>query len=283
MNRSRRPKSLIATLAAIIALLTVMVMPASAITKGGVIDAANEYEHVGLMVAFVEVDGQDFPAWRCSGTLVSPTLYVTAGHCTSGASHVEIWFEWDMRGSPPPHGYPFVGDVSGTPYAHPSYTDAAFFLFDLGVVVLDEPYHTADSEYGALPHLDQLDALKPGKRSTFTTVGYGLQRSFPRGTPADEMLTQAERVRMVAKPHLLQINTPGFTGDFSLLLSNNASTGGTCFGDSGGPSFIGDSNVIAAVTSFGLTETCSGVGGVYRIDKADDLDWLYGTFGAHLP
>jgi secreted trypsin-like serine protease len=92
----------------------------------------------------------------------------------------------------------------------------------------------------------------------------------------------AERVRMVARPHLIQINT-GFVGDFSLLLSNNHSTGGTCFGDSGGPNFIGRSNVIAGVTSFGLNGTCGGTGGVYRVDRADDLDWLHGRFGDRLP
>ena len=71
----------------------------------------------------------------------------------------------------------------------------AMFLVDGAIYALD----------ASLPTLGQLDALKPGKRSTFTTVGYGLQRSFPPGTPADDMLTQAERLRMVARPHLLQI------------------------------------------------------------------------------
>ena len=82
-----------------------------------------------------------------------------------------------------------------------------------------------------------------------------------------------QRVRMVAHPYLLQINT-GFTGDGSLLLSNNANTGGTCFGDSGGPNFIKDSNVVGGVTSFGLNSTCGGTGGVYRVDRADELAWL---------
>ena len=91
------------------------------------------------------------------------------------------------------------------------------------------------------------------------------------------------RVRMVADPHLLQINVPGFTGDFSLLLSNNSATGGTCFGDSGGPNFIGNTNVVGAVTSFGINATCGGTGGVYRVDRADDLGWLYEEFGEHLP
>ena len=78
------------------------------------------------------------------------------------------------------------------------------------------------------------------------------------------MFVEAERVRMVAHPKLNQINTPGFTGDFSLLLSNNHSTGGTCFGDSGGPNFLGDSNVVAGVTSFGINGNCAGTGGVFR-------------------
>jgi secreted trypsin-like serine protease len=105
-------------------------------------------------------------------------------------------------------------------------------------------------------------------------VGYGLQQSFPDQA---SFLEHNERVRMVAHPHLLQINT-GFTGDGSLLLSNNANTGGTCFGDSGGPNFIGSSNVVGGVTSFGINGNCAGTGGVYRIDRSDDLDWLT-TFG----
>ena len=79
---------------------------------------------------------------------------------------------------------------------------------------------------------------------------------------------------MVARPHLIQINTPGFTGDFSLLLSNNHSTGGTCFGDSGGPNFVGESNVIGGVTSFGINGNCAGTGGVYRLDRQHDIDWI---------
>jgi len=66
---------------------------------------------------------------------------------------------------------------------------------------------------------------------TFTAVCYGLQQSFPDAASWKDV---AYRTRMVAYPRLIQINTPGFTGDFSILLSNNANTGGTCFGDSGG-------------------------------------------------
>lgn len=80
--------------------------------------------------------------------------------------------------------------------------------------------------------------------------------------------------RMLATPRLLQINVPGFTGDFSMLLSNNANTGGTCFGDSGGPNFLGDTNVVAGVTSFGINGNCAGTGGVFRMDRHWSLYWV---------
>jgi len=223
---------------------------------------------VGLMVA---QDASGAPMWRCSGTLISPTLFLTAGHCTYGAAHAEIWFQADVQSGVPANGYPYTGQVGGTPYAHPQYTEAAFYLYDLGVVVLDEPVVMAS--YGALPQLDQLDTLKTqrGRQDvTFTAVGYGLQMAFPDAAAWKE---NNVKVRMVAHPKLNQINT-GFTGDGSLLLSNNANTGGTCFGDSGGPNFIGTSSVLAGVTSFGLNGTCAGTGGVYRVDRADDLTWL---------
>lgn len=238
--------------------------PARAITHGELDGGGHPY--VGLMVA---QDAEGNALWRCTGTLIAEDLFLTAGHCTeTPAAHVEIWFDADVQSGIPTNGYPSTGDVGGIPFTHPQYDPGAFFLFDLGMVVLDEGYPMG--EYGELPDLDQLDALKTrrGRQDvTFTAVGYGLQRINP-------VFVEAERVRMVAHPKLNQINTPGFTGDFSLLLSNNASTGGTCFGDSGGPNFLGDSNVIAGVTSFGLNGSCGGTGGVYRIDRADDLDWI---------
>ena len=75
----------------------------------------------------------------------------------------------------------------------------------------------------------------------------------------------------------IQINVPGFTGPFSMLLSNNAATGGTCFGDSGGPNFYGDSNVVAGITSFGINGNCAGTGGVFRTDKQDVHDFVSGV------
>jgi secreted trypsin-like serine protease len=266
-------KKTLALLAVLAATLAIGIGPAGAITDGTL--DGNGHPYVGLMVA---QDAKGKPLWRCSGTLLSSTLFLTAGHCTEApAAHAEIWFASDVESGVPANGYPFKGDVGGTTYTHPQYNPNAFYLFDLGVVVLNKPMNMA--KYGALPRLDQLDALKPSSSTTFTAVGYGLQQSFPDAASWKE---HNQKVRMVATPHLLQINT-GFTGDYSLMLSNNASTGGTCFGDSGGPNFVGNSNVVGGVTSFGLNGTCAGTGGVYRVDRADDLAWLESAFGDYLP
>jgi hypothetical protein len=263
--------------ASCISFLAFAATPALAVTDGEL--DGNRHPYVGLMVA---QDAEGNPMWRCSGTLLSPTLFLTAGHCTEApAAHVEIWFDADVESGIPANGYPFTGQASGTPHTHPSYNPNAFSRYDLGVVVLDAP--VVMSEYGALPQLNELDRLakRRGQQDvTFTAVGYGLQESFPTAAAFQE---NNQRVRMLATPHLLQINVPGFTGDFSLLLSNNHATGGTCFGDSGGPNFIGNSNVVAGVTSFGINGNCAGTGGVYRVDREDDLTWLYGAFGSHLP
>jgi V8-like Glu-specific endopeptidase len=254
-------------------LLTLGMGSASAITDGEL--DGNRHPYVGLMVA---QDAKGTPLWRCSGTLLAPRLFLTAGHCTEApAAHVEIWFASDVQSGIPQNGYPNDGDVGGTPFTHPSYDPNAFYLYDLGVVVLSTPYR-GTNKFGVLPKLNELDALKPSSSTLFTAVGYGLQKALPTAADWKE---QAQRVRMLAQPHLVQINT-GFTGDGSLVLSNNANTGGTCFGDSGGPNFLDDSKVVAGVTSFGLNATCGGTGGVYRVDRADDLNWLYGTFGSYL-
>jgi hypothetical protein len=125
---------------------------------------------------------------------------------------------------------------------------------------------TPASAYATLPAVNSLDALQTANKTTFTSVGYGVQRI------TGEFET-AEKIREYATPYLKAINTNS-TGTFSMLLSNNASTGGTCFGDSGGPNYLGSSNVIAGVTSFARNNNCGGSGGVFRLDRQDVLDFL---------
>ena len=256
------------TLSAVAAAALFTALPVHAITDGEF--DGNLHPNVGLMVA---LDASGAPMWRCSGTMVSPRHFLTAGHCTYGAARVTIWFDADVDAGRPGNGYPFAGQVFGTPYTHPLYPTASFVRNDVGVVVLDDGT-SGPGPYATLPPVGQLDRLarKRGLQDvTFTAVGYGLQASFP---DAASWKTVSNRVRMVATPILLQINVPGFTGDYSMLLSNNAATGGTCFGDSGGPNFIGTSLVIGGVTSFGINGNCAGTGGVFRMDTKNVQEWL---------
>ncbi len=260
------------TILVVSVLLLVFAMPAGAITDGTL--DGNGHPFVGLMVA-KDADGN--PLWRCSGTMLSSTVFLTAGHCTEApAVRATIWFEADVQALgydlSNPNMYPNGGPttVSGTGYSHPRYN---FPLYDVGVVVLDKPLKM--STYGLLPSVNQLDALATQRGHqdvTFTAVGYGLQKSFP---DAASWKDSSLKIRMVAYPKLDQINS-AFTGDFSLLLSNNAATGGTCFGDSGGPNFLGKSNVVAAVTSYGINSNCAGTGGVFRMDRQSALDFVNG-------
>ena len=259
----------------VLAMMVLTISPASGVTNGDL--DGEDHPHVVLLL--MDVGGQ--PAFRCSATLLSPTVVLTAGHCTNnfpGApfTGMRVFTESDVDNGN--NNYPFAGpnSVEAVSWAaHPDYETAPFFVNDVGVVILEAPGVTGLGEYGVLPDVDSLDQLKTrrGKQDvTFTAVGYGLQQINP-------VFVQADRVRMVANPKLNQINTPGFTGDFSLLLSNNHSTGGTCFGDSGGPNFLGDSNIVAGVTSFGLNGNCAGTGGVFRTDRQNVLDFV----GGYLP
>jgi V8-like Glu-specific endopeptidase len=249
--------------------LMVLITPASAVTDGEL--DGDLHPHVVLLI--MDVGGE--PTYRCSATMLTPTVVLTAGHCTSNYpdepySGMRIFTESDVQNGD--NNYPYGGGKNSIEadewYTHPLYETAPFFYHDVGVVILKNK-HKLDT-YGVLPEADQLDVLATQRGLqdiTFTAVGYGLQRINP-------VFVESEKIRMYAEPHLLQINAPGSTGDFSLLLSNNHSTGGTCFGDSGGPNFLGDSNVVAGVTSFGLNGNCAGTGGVFRMDRQNVLDFV---------
>jgi secreted trypsin-like serine protease len=224
--------------------------------------------HPAVVLVIMDVNGE--PAYRCSGTFIAPKVVLTAGHCTGEPgefSGMRVFTESDVQNGNNNYPYPGPNTIEAAEWhSHPDFTEAAFYLHDVGVVVLEKAFKLPAGKYGTLPGLNQLDALQPSSATTFTAVGYGLQRINPA-------FVESEKIRMYAEPHLVQIDT-GFTGASSLLLSNNAATGGTCFGDSGGPNYLGTSNVVAGVTSFGLNGTCGGTGGVFRLDRRDVLDFV---------
>jgi hypothetical protein len=233
----------------------------------GTVDG-NAHPAVGLIV--MDVGG--VPTFRCSGTFLSPTVFLTAGHCVGEPgefSGMRVFTESDVE-----HGhnnYPFAGPntiEASSWHAHPLFTEAQFILHDVGVVVLSAPFNLPANQYGVLPAANQLDGLQNGANTTFTSVGYGVQKINP--AQVIEL-----KIRESTQVHLIAINTP-VVGNILMVLSNNASGGGSCFGDSGGPNYLGTSNVIAATTSSGRSPTCGGTGVVFRLDHQDVIDFVSG-------
>lgn len=262
---------LIATILAI----ALAALPAGAIT-GGVPDGG-QHPYVGLVVFY---NAAGTPLWRCSGTLLTPTIFLTAGHCTAPdgpavPASAQVWFDENVTTA---SGYPYSGGVMGTPYTHPSFNFGAFpATYDVGVVVLSTP--VMDKGYGALPPvslLSDLDTRRGQQDLTFMVVGYGLQEIKPT--------FMAERSRLKATSTLVNLRS-ALTDGYNLHTSNNPgkgngrgeTSGGTCFGDSGGPVFYpADSSQVVGITSFGLNQNCKGADFAFRTDLPGVADWILG-------
>ena len=307
---SKKPALLIFALASLM-----LAVPAGAITNGA--PDGGEHPYVGQLFLYVpdDVDDRfdDPGSWyNCSGTLVSPTIVITAGHCTyaigddgtsttdgrgDGSGGNDVWLNFaevpNYDGLPPSASYErdenqeryedWVDWLAtqpawhrGTAYPHLDYDNDAFFLADLGVVVLDEPVRR--SVYGELPELRQLNPYQtqPRNERRFTAVGYGLEKVLPIATAGGDTRRTANMMLVTLKGQI-----PGFDGTWAVFSANRGRThrGGTCFGDSGGPVLEAGTDTVVAVVSWGTSPNCTDNTYAYRIDQADDLNWLEDTFG----
>jgi hypothetical protein len=272
----------LATLAGVGLLLGVAATPVGAIEYGQPDNGAHPF--VGL-VAFH--DANHVPLWRCSGTLINPSLFLTAGHCTgTDGTHTPafavIWFSDGPEPIAPGStsgtscvgftGYPCTGDASGTPHPHPDWTGALTLpdTHDIGVVVLDHPYLGTNGAFGALPGkgtLDRLATRRGLQNLTMTIVGYGVQSEKPT--------LISIRQRYIAQVKVVDL-VSALTDGYNVRLSSNpgSTSGGTCFGDSGGPIFLNGTNVVVGVNSFVLNLNCKGSGYAHRVDIEQSLDFL---------
>lgn len=268
--------------AALAAALAIGIAPAGAITKNYVDDF--EHPFVGLIVFY---DDQGELSHRCSGSLLTSTVFLTAGHCVDGVSSARVYFQQDagahldlVTGIDPVTGYPetcaagTLGVMCATSDELHSYGFPAGFpdRKDAGLVILDQPI--ALGEYGLLPEAGALDGLlaQRGKNDvTFTVSGYGLSYRSP-------VATVSFRVRLMGPAKLVNLNS-ALNAGFNLQTNGNGGDrAGTCAGDSGGPVFYpADSNVIVGITSFGLNNWCRGTDFAFRTDTEAVLDWIEET------
>ena len=238
------------TAAAALLLSLIAAAPAAAITNGS--PDGQAHPNVGGLVSPTQYsDG----TWLyCSGTLISPTVFLTAAHCAEDGERVQVTFDTDYE----------AGDkvYVGTFQADPLYNQSQSDPHDIAVVVLDKAVKGIAP--ARLPEAGSLSGLSGAQQ--FTSVGYGAY-AVPRGPGGHRYLY--DDVRMVATGTLNSVN-PAW-----LRISMNPSTGngGTCYGDSGGPNFLGTTDIVAAITITG-DAICRSTNVDYRLDTESARTFL---------
>jgi secreted trypsin-like serine protease len=190
----------------------------------------------------------------CSGTLISPTVFLTAAHCGEDGERVGVTFDSAYQAGDPVH--------YGTFQADPLYSQAQSDPHDIAVVVFDQAITGITP--ATLPAAGSLSRLP--KNQTFTSVGYGAYE-VTNGPGGHQYLYDDVRMRATG--------TLNATNRSWLRISGNPSTGngGTCYGDSGGPNFLGTTQTVAAITITG-DAVCRATNVTYRLDTESARSFL---------
>jgi V8-like Glu-specific endopeptidase len=243
-------RPLLRALLAATLLALVTAAPSSAILNGKP-DTAHPY--VGILVTVV--DGERVPV--CSGFLVSPTAFVTAAHCVAALGDDPAYVSFDQA---------FTDDselLSGTAVPNPAFGSPERNTHDIALVVLDE--EVTDLGFAELPTPGLLDSLAKRKGlqdRSLTIVGYGANESV-------------QLTRTSAASRIINLESAN-AGGFNLQMSSNpgGGKGAICFGDSGGPVLLGNSDVVVGISSYVNNRECAGNAFAFRTDTAEALDFL---------
>jgi V8-like Glu-specific endopeptidase len=247
-------KKLIAAAAAALAL--VLAAPAAAITNGA--PDGNRHPEVGSLLA---PEAYSDGTWTtCTGTLISPTVFLTAAHCDQGVDRVAVTFDSNYVAA--------TGTTYwGTWHANPNYNHTSSNPQDLAVVVLDHP--VTGIQPARLPQLGQLNKLREGTR--ITSVGYGAQLVTQE---KGGKVLHYQDTRYMATGTVNTVTTKAW---LKASMNPARGDGGTCYGDSGGPNFLGagagETRIVAATTVTG-DAWCRATNVDYRLDTRSARSFL---------
>jgi secreted trypsin-like serine protease len=240
---------------------------ASAITFGQ--PDGNRHPNVGALLADYDPDSPG-PDILCSGTLIGPRVFLTAAHCTAfleseGISQVWVTFaptyDEDSTSLADLFAGSYVTDPAYNNYSGPGgLADPR----DIAVVLLQQAPALTPAQLPPAGFLDGLKAAGTLTSQTITAVGYGTVREDKTGGPAAFFFDGVRRF-VLQSPLNLEPNW--------LLLSMQPSTGngGTCYGDSGGPHFLGSMVVATTITGDAM---CRATDKDLRMDTASARSFL---------
>jgi hypothetical protein len=252
-------------------LLLVTGFLASAQSASGITDGQRDTVHTNVgVIRFTTLEGR----FRCSGTLISPTVVLTAGHCTGDdaahpATNVYVSFDTDLPADPLAANITTAESaaraahyITGTAHPDPNWDGKLSISkqHDQGVVVLDTPATTKWPGITPAPLLpvSSLDANQGVlKDRTFTLVGYGVEIGDKK---AQILVTERRSTTSFLKNVQSQVVV------FQINANDSKAGGGSCFGDSGGAAFLG--KYVIGDASYVNSLTCNATGSYQRVDTA---------------
>lgn len=246
-----------------VAVMMAAVVPVLTVTNGQ--PDGNLHPYVGTVIQFIDVNTISI----CSGSALAPKRFLTAAHCADPGQPVFVSYKSGSFTFPTDFTQgTFVPDPNWCPNC--GHGVPGFDSHDVAIVQLNTAVNPGG--FVTLPSAGLVDTLPMD--SPIDLVGYGVQ-GFVRGGGQPQQVFLFTRF---FAPSLLIQSNDRISDEFIKLTANPAQgKGGICFGDSGGPDFIGGTTTVVAINTFLNNSNCAGVTYSQRIDLPDILSFIRGV------